>query len=468
MKTLRYIPYTITAASLLLLQSCFVAKEYEGPETEIAVDSLYRTENVPVDSSSLAQISWKEFFKDPLLSAYIAEGLENNQDIRIALQQILAAEAYVKQGNQGYLPTLSTTVRGTHQELARNSQFGAFFDGSLQNYELLGNLSWEADIWGKIRSNQRAFRASYLQTAAAHRAVKSSLVAGIANLYYTLQTLDKQLAKTNETIATRQERLETSKALKESGSLTSVAVSQSEAQLYTAQTIATDLQRQIRETENALCLLLGRTPQSLERSEIEVLESQDDLPTGFPVQLLAQRPDVMQAEFSLINAFELSNVARSQFYPSLTVTATGGLQSIDFDKWFDAGSLFASITAGLTQPLLNGRRIRTQYEVALAQQEQARLQFEKTLLQAGAEVSDALFAVENYRNKIALQQKERDAYARAFTDASLLLDNGLANYLEVLNAQEQVLNSELSLIESRRALLTSKVTLYRALGGGWQ
>ena len=175
----------------LLLQSCFVAKNYSRPEVE--TENLYRTDNLPQDSISMADISWRDLFNDKQLKSYIEKGLENNIDIRIALQNVVAAEAYVKQGKAGYFPTLSGTASFTRTKNSRNSQFGSFFTSALEQYELSGSLSWEADVWGKIRSNKRAFGASYLQSVSAHQAVKTNLIANIASTYYQLLALDKQL-----------------------------------------------------------------------------------------------------------------------------------------------------------------------------------------------------------------------------------------------------------------------------------
>lgn len=453
------------AASALLV-SCFAAKEYERPES--VTEALnYRTDNLPVDSTNVALISWDELFTDPLLKDLIAEGLEENIDIRVALENINAAEAYFKQGKLAYFPTLSGNAQYTRQELSSNSQFGGQFS-SLDVYQVNAGLSWEADIWGKIRSNKRAFAASYLQTVEAHRAVKTQLIASIASGYFQLLTLDEQLRVTQSTIENRSNSLETTKALKEAGNVTEVGVKQTEAQLYTAQALKLDILKQIRLQENSLSILLGRQPGSIARGDLLEQTLSTPLKAGVPAQLLSNRPDVRAAEFGLINAFELTNVARSNFYPSLTLSATGGFQSLDFSKLFDSSSLFATIVGGLTQPIFNGRKIRTQYEVAEAQQEQAKLNFRKALLNATREVSDALYSYEIATEKLEVKQNELNAYDLATGYSEELLDNGLANYLEVLTARENALNSSLNLINTRFDQLQSVVDLYTALGGGWQ
>jgi NodT family efflux transporter outer membrane factor (OMF) lipoprotein len=262
--------------------------------------------------------------------------------------------------------------------------------------------------------------------------------------------------------------LETTQALKEAGNVTEVGVKQTEAQLYTAQGILIDLKNQARLLENTMSILLGSAPHEITRGSLDNQNIDIPLNTGIPAQLLRNRPDVMAAEFSLMNAFELTNAARASFYPSLTLSATGGFQNIEIDKLFNANSLFATIIGGLTQPIFNKRQIRTQYEVSQARQEQAYLDFRYAIINASKEVSDALYSYEAATEKIEVKQKEFEAYTLATDYSEELLNNGFANYLEVLNAQENALNSSLNLINARNYQLQSVVDLYEALGGGWR
>lgn len=450
----------------LTLQSCFVAKDYTRPELE-ETEHLYRTDNLPQDSISLADVSWKDMFKDQYLAQYIEEGLQNNLDIRVAIQQIAIANAYMKQGKAGYLPTLTGTAQATHQELSENSQFGGFFS-SVDQYELSGSLSWEADIWGKIRSNKRAGEASYLQTVAAHKAVKTELISAIASTYYQLLALDEQLEITERTIATRDSSVYTIKALKDAGNVTQVAVDQYIAQFNNAKALKVDLQAAIFRTENTLNFLLGRPSEPIERSKLTEQQLDEKITLGVPATLLRNRPDVIASEYNLINAFELTNVAKSNFYPSLTLTASGGFQSLELDKLFNANSLFATVIGGLTQPIFNQRKIKTQHEVAKAQQEQALLNFKKTLLTAGNEVSNALYVYNAETEKFEYRKNEVEALRQAEANSEELLQNGLANYLDLLTARESALNAELNVIDNKLQQLLSVVTLYEALGGGWK
>lgn len=452
----------------LTLQSCFVAQDYVRPELPIE-DTLYRTDNLPTDSVSIADVSWKTLFTDQYLQQYIEEGLQNNMDVRIAIQQMVAAEAYAKQGKAGYLPSVSVGTNWTHQELSKNTQFGAFLsDTSTDQFDVTANLSWEADIWGKIRSNKRATQAAYLQSVAGHQAVKTQLISSIANTYYSLLALDAQLEITKQTIATRESSVETIKALKDAGQVTQVAVDQNVAQFNSAKALEVDIETAIFKTENTLSILLGKSAQHFERSSLDIQKIEEDIKLGVAATLLSNRPDVMAAEYNLIQSFELTNVAKSNLYPSLKLTASGGLQSLEIDKLFSANSLFANIVGGLTQPLFNKRALKTQKEVAIAQQEQSLLQFKKTLLIAGSEVSNALFSYESETKKFEFRKNEVEALRQAESNSDILLKNGYANYLDLLTARQSALSAELNIIDSKLQQLVSIVDLYEALGGGWR
>ncbi|MDN3665133.1 efflux transporter outer membrane subunit [Algibacter miyuki] len=452
---------------LVTLQSCFVAKEYDRPEL-IANEALYRTDNLPTDSVSMADVSWKTIFTDSFLNEYIAEGLENNMDVRIAIQQMAAANAYAKQGKAGYFPTLSVGPNYTRQEFSENSQFGSIFSGGLDTYDVTAKLSWEADIWGKIRSNKRATQAAYLQSVSGHQAVKTQLISSIANTYYNLLALDAQLEVTKQTIETRKSGVETIKALKDAGNVTQVAVDQNIAQYNSARALQVDLETAIFKAENTLSILLGRSAQHFERSSLDAQKIQQDIALGVPATLLNNRPDVMAAEYGLINAFELTNVANSSFYPSLTLTASGGLQSLQLDDLFNTSSLFATVVGGLTQPLLNQRKLRTQKEVAIANQESALLNFKKTLLIAGNEVSNALYTYKAETEKFQFRKNEVESLRQAESHSEELLKNGYANYLDLLTARQSALSAELNVIDTKLQQLVSIVDLYEALGGGWK
>ena len=456
----------------ILLQSCFAAKEYKKPEN-IKAENLYRSEIVSQDTVSMADVSWNKMFTDPILQGYITKGLQNNFDIRIAIQNVAAAQANLKQGKAGYFPTLSLGVDWTHTEQSKNSQIGRIVsqtggNTNLDQYQLLGNFAWEADIWGKIRSNKRAFSAAYMQTIAANQAVKTQVITDIAANYYQLLSLDAQLKVAEQTLINRNESVETILSLKDAGNVNEVGVKQTEAQKYATEIIIEDLKNNIILVENSLSILLGEPAKKLERGALENQNLNPALQVGVSTQLLRNRPDVVAAEYGFINAFELTNVARSNFYPQFRITATGGLQSIDLNNWINTNSLFANIVTGLTQPLFNGRQIRTRYEVAKAQNEQALVQFEQALITASREVSDALANYNNETRKITIREKQADALTKAADYSDELLEYGLVNYLEVLTAKDNALNSQLNLIDNKYQQYLAIINLYKALGGGWR
>lgn len=458
----------VLPAMVFLAQSCFVAKNYERPEEiEAQAQNMYRTDSLPADSISMADVSWREFFTDPVLTGHIEKALANNIDVRIAMQRIASAEAYLKQGKAGFFPSVNLTLQNSYQETSANSQFGGFFNTLSQN-QLSATASWEADVWGKIRSQKRAFGASYLQSVAAHQAVKTRLISNVAISYYQLLSLDEQIEVTDTTRQTRKRSLETTKALKEAGSLTEVAVQQTEAQLYTAQAILVNLKNQRRQLENAFSILLGEVPHTIERSSLEDQEIKVEPKTGYALQVLENRPDVRAAEMQLVNTFELTNVARASLYPSLNISATYGFQSLSGNPLITPESIFLQVVSSLSGPLFQRRMLKTQYEVAQANEQQAILNFRKSLLEAGQEVSDALSELEAANEIADIRAREVNAYLKASAYAQELLNNGLANYLEVLTARQNALSSQLLLIQNRQAQLSALVNLYTALGGGWK
>lgn len=456
----------VLTVMVFTLQSCFVAKEYTRPAI-IETENLYRTDNLPADNISMAAISWKTLFTDTYLQQYIEDGLQNNMDIRIAIQQIVAAEAYAKQGKSGYLPSVNVGANVTHQELSKNSQFGSFLTNtSTDQFDVTANLSWEADIWGKIRSNKRATQAAFLQSVAGHQAVKTQLISSIAATYYSIVALDAQLEITKTSIKTRKKGVETIKALKNAGLTNQVAVDQNIAQYNNAKALEVDLDVALFKAENTLSILLGKTPVEIHRNTLDTQTINSEMELGISSELLSNRPDVMAAEYGLISAFELTNVARSNLYPSFKLTASGGMQSLELDQLFNANSLFANIVGGLTQPLFNQRKLKTQKEVAIAQQEQALLSFKKTLLVAGNEVSNALYAYNSENRKFQFLKNEVEALRKAEKNSEELLKNGYATYLDLLTARQSALSVEIKVIGSKLQQLQSVVNLYEALGGG--
>lgn len=452
------------------LQSCFVAKPYQQPE--VPVEDHYRGVST-TDSATLANMPWQDLFTDPNLNDLIELALTENLDLLMAIERVKVAEAYYKQGKMEQLPSLNLGASAAKYDLSDKGLSGAAAQGngpSYENYQLNASISWEADIWGKLKSGKRAAQAAYLQSEASQRAVKSALVANISSAYYQLLALDAQVNVARETVVNRKEGLETMKSLKVAGRVTEAAVKQTEAQLYSTEILLVNLEQNVRLLENTISLMIGKQAGNISRGKLTDQDLKVDMELGFPVQLLSNRPDVMAAEFGLQQSFELSNVAKSNFYPSLSLSANGGLESINFDDWFNSNALFSNVVANLTQPLFNKRRVRTQYEVALAQQAEAKYNFRKTVLNAGNEVVNALEDYKAEEQRFRLQKQELKALKEAVRYSEELLINAYQNttYLEVLSARSNALASEINTIDSRFRQLNSLVELYKALGGGWK
>ena len=452
-----------------LVVSCHTRQNYQRAN-DVVDEKLFRTDALPKDSLSMANLSWKEIFTDAVLQKHIAKALENNLDIRIALQNIASAEAYLKQSKAAYQPTISVGPDYSFNTSSLNTQFGQIVGERryINQFDITANLGWELDLWGKLKGQEKAQYAAYLSSVAAHQNVKSNLVASIATAYYQLLAFDEQKKIFSNTIEIRKKNLETTKALKDAGIVSEVAVQQSEALVYNAEASLVTLDVQIQMLENTISLLMGEPSHEIERTSLSTQNFALNTDLGYPSALLANRPDVKQAEFNLINAFELTNAAKAQFYPSLRITGSTGVQSVDIDKLFSGNSVFANVLVGLAQPILNKRQIRTNYEVSLANQERAYLNFRKTILNAGNEVSDALKMYNAQDQFIAFKKKELSAYDKSVEFSQELVNYGMANYLEVLNANVNKLNAEINIANAQYTKLQAGVELYRALGGGWR
>lgn len=456
MKKQNSLKLAIIIITSVLLQSCFVAKNYKTPIVETA--NIYRTEQ-SFDSTSIASVSWDKLFTDPILQEYINEGLANNFDMKMALQNLMAAEATMKQGKLGQLPSLNGNATWIYEKTKNSNEFN--------QYELSGNLSWEADIWGKIRSNKRASIAKYLQTVSAQQAIQTEIVAKIASTYFQILSLDAQVKVAEKTLINREKGVETIQALKSAGNVTEVSVKQTEAQKYETEIILKDLKYNINVFENTLSILLGKAPTAIKRGLFENQVITANIGVGIPALLLSRRPDVVSAELNFRNYFELSNVAKSHFYPSLTVNAAGGFRSLELKDWFNANALFSTVITGLAQPIFNQRQIKTNFEIAKANQQKAYLQFEESLLIAGKEVSDALADYNNETEKLVIRKNKLDALKMAADYSDELLQYGMVNYLEVLTAKDNALYTELDLINNKYNQMNAVINLYKALGGGY-
>lgn len=461
----KYILLIIAAA---LLSACAV-KKYERPAT-VSTDKLYRDE-VSADSTTIADMPWQSVFKDPKLTALIQKGLDQNLNLKNAIENIVQARATLRQSKLAYYPTLNldaSVTRNKQSEAGLNFPPGININTLTTTYKLGLSTSWEADIWGKLSSTKRSAFASYLATDAAKQAVQTQLISDIANNYFLLMSYDKQLEITQKTLESRIENVEIIKALKEGAIVTGAAVVQSEANRYAAEVLIPDLKQRIRETENTLNILMGQGPGPIDRGRLEDQAIPESVAIGMPSQLLHKRPDVRQAEFNFRVAFESTNLARTYFYPSLTLTASGGFSNLQLKDFFDR-SIFYSIIGGLTQPLFNHGQNKARLTTAQSQQLQAYNNFQQSLLVAGQEVSNSLYAYQMAVAKQDSRAKQIESLEKAVDYTQQLLEYSSAtNYTDVLTSEQNLLAAQLSGVNDNLQKLQALVDLYRALGGGWK
>lgn len=453
----------ILLLSALLISSCKVTQTYQAPAVSTA--GLYRNSAFS-DTNSIANMHYAEVFTDPTLQRLINEGITKNLDLKIAYTRVQQAQSYYAQSGAAFYPTLSSSAQVTESKLSQVQGFG--IRNSATQYQLGVNSSWEVNVWGRLSSARRASLASLLQSEAGARAVQTGLVSSIASYYYSLLRLDAQLTITRLTVQNWDTTVQTMQALKEAAVVTGAAVVQSQASRYAAEVTIPDLKQNIRETENALSILLGRVPGPIERTSIDNQKTIPLLQTGVPAKLLANRPDLQESEYNLRTAFEETNIARTYFYPSLTITGSAGLSSLTLASFFRSGSVFASIAAGLAQPIFNQRLNRTRLEVASSQQQAALLSFQNALLTAGQEVSNAISLYQTGVEKVAVRTNQLNALQKSVEYSRELLRYGSANYIEVINARQSLLGAELGRVNDRLQQLQAIVDLYRALGGGWK
>ncbi len=457
----------VVATILLVLSGCLATKPYEAPEPE--TQGLHGPQPVELDSATLADVSWQEVFDDPTLRDLIDEALRNNLDLRDAVQQVRVAEANLKEAQGALWPDLFVGGTASYGEPSDNGPSGAGRGGAEASgqYSVSASTSWELDVWGRLASARKAQRAALFGAEATRRAVQTAIVANVARGYYQLLALDRQLAITNETVENRAADLKTVRALKEGGVVTNVSVQRSRASLEAARASVHTLQQAITEQENALSILLGRASGAVERTTLTNQSPIDSLTAGVPGQLLRNRPDVIAAEARYRSAFEQTNSARAAFYPSLTVTAEGGVESLNVSDLLAPGSLFYNLIGGVTQPIFAQNRNEARLKRRTARQVQARLDFRRTLLTAGSEVSNALSRFRNATQRLSARQAQLTALDTAVAESRELLRYGEETYLQVLTAQQEYLSAQLSAVDDRLQRLLAGVDLYRALGGGW-
>ena len=439
-----------------LMTGCGIYKPYSHPE--VMTDSLYRDmQAAGEDTSSLAALSWRELFRDELLQGLIEQGLRQNTDLRIARLRVEEAEAVLMNARLSYLPSVSLAPEGT---------IGRYDGTTARTYDLKAAASWEVDIFGRVTNARRGAKAALEGSRAYEQAVQTQLVATIATGYYTLLMLDKQLDINESTLESWKKTVETLEALKRAGRSDDAAVLQAKANRMTLEASVLSVRKSIRATENSLSALLAMAPQHINRGTLDGQEFPEELAVGIPLQLLSNRPDVRQAEQDLAQAFYATNAARAAFYPAITLSGAAGWTNNGGGVILNPGSWLLSAVGALTQPLFNKGANIANLKVAKARQEEATLLFRQSVLDAGKEVNDALEQCQTAQSRIKIGTRQIDTLQEAVRKTELLMQHSTTNYLEVLTAQQSLLNAELVLAQDVFDKVQGIINLYQALGGG--
>ena len=448
----------IMLPAILSLSSCGIYTNYHRPES-LPVDSLYR--DVPKaiqDTASLADLSWRELFTDSLLVKWIEVGLEKNSDIQTARLLTEEAQASLQASRLAFLPSVSLAPQGSL------NSFGG--TKPTKTYSLGGTAEWEIDAFGGLRNAKKGSRAALEANRAYEQAVQTQLVATIAETYYSLLALDRKLDITRETAHRWEENVRTMKALKRAGERDDAAVAQAEASRLEAESAVLSLEKQIHELENSFSTLLGIVPTEIERGRLLELSFPEKLSVGVPVQLLGRRPDVRQAEWQLAEAFYATNKARSSFYPQITLSGSAGWTNSSGAGIVNPGDWLLSAVGSLVQPLFNRGRNISNLKIAKAQQQETLVAFRQKLLDAGAEVNNALTQWQTARKSLELDRRKVETLETAVRSTQLLMEYGNTNYLEVLTDRQTLLQAQLTEVSDKYEEIQGVIGLYHALGGG--
>jgi NodT family efflux transporter outer membrane factor (OMF) lipoprotein len=441
-----------------VMSSCATYKKYERPNDLVVSSSSYRDTATESDTTTLASLSWKELFTDSYLQSLIITGLEKNTDLRIAHLRVEEAEAVLMSSRLVYLPSLNLSPQGTLSS----------FDGSKasKTYSLAVSTSWELDIFGKLTNQKREAIVAVESGKAYEQAVQTQLVATIANSYYTLLMLDRQLAINQATLENWDSSIKAMEALKRAGQMNDAGVLQAKSNRLSLESSILQVKKNINETENSLSVLLGIEPQAIERGVLDGQYFPESLSVGVPLQLLSNRPDVRQAEYDLAKSFYTTNVARSAFYPSITLSGSAGWTNNAGNAIVNPGKVLLSAVGSLVQPLFNKGVNTANLKIAKARQEESKLLFQQSILNAGQEVNDALVQWQTANDQIQIGKQQLETLEEAVRKTELLMKHSSANYLEVLTAQQSLLQAEQAQAQNQLNKIQSVINLYHALGGG--
>lgn len=445
------------SAAALILSGCGIYKKYQ-PAEEVP-EGLYGAGlSAGADTASFGNVAWREVFTDPYLQGLIDSALARNTNMQTALLRVEEASATLRAARLSYLPSVAFAPEAKVSSVDMKR--------AVQTYSIPVQASWELDIFGKLTNAKRKAKAGFEQSREAAQAVKTGLVAGMANAYYALLMLDAQYEIAVATEGVWKQSVETTRAMKKAGMVTEAALAQTEATYYGICTQVLDLKEKVNAAENAINQLLAQTPRTVARGRLDGQKMPEAFSVGVPLQMLANRPDVRVAELSLAQATYTTNAARAAFYPSITLSGSAGWTNSAGSMIVNPAKFVASAVAQLMQPIFARGANRANLRIAKAEQEAAQLAFEQALLDAGKEVNEAVTQYQTAKAKADYYEKQVASLETAAKSTQLLMKHGNTTYLEVLTAQQTLLTAQLTQVANRVAEIQGMITLYRALGGG--
>lgn len=453
------------ALASTLFSSCGLYSKYEAQNS--VPDNLYGeldttgiAANVIADTTSFGEQNWKDVFKDGQLQSLIEKVLNQSSDMLQAHLSVTQAESALKMKKLAYVPGFYFTPSGTLSKILDDK-----YDLT-KTFELPITASWEIEIFGKMTNQKRQAQAAYAQSQEAEVAIKTQLISATANMYYNLLMLDKQLEILQQTEESWKNSVEVIRSMKSAGMSNEAAVAQMEAVYYSIGASELDVKASILSIENSLCSLMHETPHHITRGTLDNQKLPEQFSMGVPLKMLQNRTDVRLAELSLEQSFYATNEARANFYPTLTISGSFGWTNAAGSLILDPAKFVAAAVASLTQPLFSHGQISGNYKITKAKQEQAKLKFEQTLIEAGTEVDNALTSYRTAMQKQVYLDKQVDALTRAVESTELLMRHGTTTYLDVLTAKQSLLSAQMTQISNKVAELQAIITLYTALGGG--
>ncbi|MBN7812566.1 TolC family protein [Algoriphagus sp. H41] len=466
------------AAALILLAvwSCKIT----APPTRSENKEVPESYNGSQDTSNVSEVKWGEFFKDPNLKSLIDTALANNQELNMMLQEISVANNEIRARKGEYLPYVNIQAGAGMDKVGRYTRYGALeanteirpgeeFPEPYSDFMVGAYASWELDVWKKLRNSKKAAVFNYLSSVEGKNFMVTTLVAEIANSYFELMALDNQLAILNQNIDIQKDALNIVKLQKEAAKVTELAVKRFEAEVAKNQSLIYNIHQQITETENRINFLVGRFPQPVQRSSASFEQLTPQLiRAGIPSQLLANRPDIRQAEMDLEAAKLDVKVAKANFYPQFRITAGLGYQAFNPKFLFNTPeSMLYSLAGDLMAPLINRNAIKANYYSANNKQMQAVYNYEQSILNGYIEVANQLSKIDNLDKSYALKAQQVSALTESISISNSLFRSARADYVEVLLTQREALESKMELVETKMQQMNAMVNIYQALGGGW-